>query len=201
MQTYATKLWLLLHEASFAQPPSTASGIKPVCFIVSMPEVRGQKREEERPPPHDELEPNWWKCCERSAASTVTSASCLSFVCVVLQLMGVFPLADLSDVTRVDEPSASNALFFRRCIFAFTTLFRLWAPGDHSSHPSCDVLGRRSRHSWGWQVQDGQWSHCKDCTWGTSSDSESKWDATKTRARIVSCTHVRVCLCVCACVP
>lgn len=86
-------------------------------------EVR--KGKEERPPPHDELELNWWKCCERSVASTVTSAFCLSLVCVVLQLMGVFPLADLSDVTHFDKPSASNALFFRLCIFAFTTPFWL----------------------------------------------------------------------------
>lgn len=49
--------------------------------------------------------------------------------------MGVFPLADLSDVTHFDEPSASNALFFHCCILsAFTALFRLQALDDHSTN-------------------------------------------------------------------
>lgn len=71
--------------------------IKPACFVVSMPEVKGQKRGKgETPLLYEKLEPNRWKCCERPAASTVTSVflfvSCLRGVAADGRVSSRWPL-------------------------------------------------------------------------------------------------------------
>lgn len=74
----------LIPQSNFIQLPSTARG------------QRSKEGEDAGPPLHSELELNGWKCCERSAASTVTSAllfvSCLCGVAVDGRVSSRWPL-------------------------------------------------------------------------------------------------------------